>query len=111
MNDKTVKVKSLYSETWPEASQYGSVDNRNGYPHSMRAAGIRFEEGCYPNEIDDTLSAKGTLRFGLKCDTYRGDQWCCFDNFTLLYQALPDFYDGIKAVQAKGKDNKTYKRA
>ena len=108
VNDKTVKVKSLYSETWPEASQYGSVDNRNGYPHSMRAAGIRFEEGCYPNEIEYTLSAKGTLRFGLKCDTYKGDQWCCFDNFTLLYQALPDFYDGIKAVQAKGKDNKTY---
>jgi len=90
-----VKVKSLYSEPWPDASQYGSVDNRNGYPHSMHAAGIRFAEGCYQNELACTLSAKGLLRFGLRCDVYRGDCWCCFDNFQLLYQPLPDFYDGI----------------
>ncbi len=99
LNDSTVKVKSLYSEPWPEASQYGSVDNRNGFPHSMRAAGIRFAEGCYQNEIEYTLSEKGTLRFGLKCDIYRGDCWCCFDNFELLYQALPDFYDGFESVE------------
>ena len=96
VNDETVKVKSLYSETWPEASEYGSVDNRNGYPHSMRAAGIRFAEGCYQNELAYELSAKGTLRFGLKCDVYRGDCWCCFDNFELRYQPLPGYYDGMK---------------
>ena len=95
VNEETVKVKSLYSEPWPDASQYGSVDNRNGYPHSMHAAGIRFAEGCYQNELACTLSAKGLLRFGLRCDVYRGDCWCCFDNFQLLYQPLPDFYDGI----------------
>ena len=112
VNDKTVKVKSLYSETWPEASEYGSVDNRNGYPHSMRAAGIRFAEGCYQNEIAYTLTEKGTLRFGLKCDIYRGDCWCCFDNFALYYQALPDFYDGLESVpeaESKGKkDSPSY---
>ena len=70
--DQSVKVKSLYSEDWPEASGYGSVDNLNGYPHSMYAAGIRFAEGCYPNEVTCTLTDKGTLRFGLKCDTYKG---------------------------------------
>ena len=95
INDEKVKVKSLYSETWPEASEYGSVDNRNGYPHSMKAAGIRFAEGCYQNELAYTLTARGTLTFGIKCDIYRGDCWCCFDNFALLYQALPDYYDGI----------------
>ena len=99
VNDGMVKVKSLYSETWPDASAYGSVDNQNGYPHSMRAAGIRFAEGCYQNEIEYTLSEKGTLKFGLKSDTGGNDNWCCFDNFALYYQALPDFYDGIESVQ------------
>ena len=98
INDGMVKVKSLYSETWPDASQYGSVDNQHGYPHSMRAAGIRFAEGCYQNELAYTLTEKGTLRFGIKSDTGGNDNWCCFDNFELLYQATPDFYDGIKPI-------------
>ena len=100
VNDGAVKVKSLYSETWPDAASYGSVDNRNGYPHSMRAAGIRFAEGCYQNEVSCTLEAKGTLRFGIKSDTGGNDNWCCFDNFALLYQPLPDFYDGIKTLSS-----------
>ena len=99
VNNGKVKVKSLYSETWPDASQYGSVDNQNGYPHSMRAAGIRFAEGCYPNEIAYTLSEKGTLRFGLKSGTGGNDNWCCFDNFSLYYQALPEYYSGIQTIQ------------
>lgn len=98
VNDRKVKVKSLYSETWPDASLYGSVDNQNGYPHSMRAAGIRFAEGCYQNKIKYTLSEKGTLKFGLKSDTGGNDNWCCFDNFSLYYQPTPDFYDSIKPV-------------
>lgn len=98
VNNKQVKVKSLYSEDWPDASSFGSVDNQNGYPHSMRAAGIRFAEGCYQNNIKYTLSETGALRFGLKCSSYTGAQWCCFDNFALYYQALPDFYDGINSL-------------
>ena len=104
VNDKSVKVKSLYSETWPDASSYGGVDNQHGYPHSMRAAGIRFAEGCYLNEIEYTQETTSDLRFGLKCETYVGDCWCCFDNFELYYQALPDFYDGIKSVQSTRED-------
>lgn len=99
VNDKSVKVKSLYSEPWPEASQYGSVDNRNGYPHSMYAAGIRFAEGCYQNQIEYTLSAKGSLKIGLKSDKGGNENWCCFDNFTIYYQPLPDFYTGISTAK------------
>jgi hypothetical protein len=98
VNDKTKKLKSLYSEKWPDASKYGSVDNQNGYPHSMYAAGIRFAEGCYPNELAYTLQEKGTLRFGVKSATGGNSNWCCFDNFSLLYQPLPDFYDTIEPV-------------
>ena len=105
VNDKKVKLKSLYSETWPDAASYGSVDNQKGYPHSMRAAGIRFAEGCYQNEIEYTQETKTELRFGLKCDVYKGDCWCCFDNFALYYQALPDFYDGIEELEGSQPDN------
>lgn len=108
INDKKVKLKSLYSETWPEASQYGSVDNQNGYPHSMRAAGIRFAEGCYKNELAYTLQEKGTLTFGLRCDKNNGSSWCCFDNFSLLYQPLPDYYDGIGEVKSEGVKSEKY---
>ena len=66
----------------------------------MRAAGIRFAEGCYQNEIAYTLSERGTLKFGLKSDTGGNDNWCCFDNFALYYQPTPDFYDGIKPVHS-----------
>lgn len=96
VNDKSKKLKSLYSEKWPDASKYGSVDNQNGYPHSMYAASIRFAEGCYQNELTFTLQEKGTLRLGLKCDKNNGNSWCCFDNFSLLYQPLPDYYDAIE---------------
>jgi hypothetical protein len=108
MNEKRVKVKSLYSEKWPEASQYGSVDNQNGYPHSMRAAGIRFAEGCYKNELACPLQEKGSLTLGLKCDRYTANNWCCFDNFSLLYQPLPDFYDGVGDVKSERVKSEKY---
>lgn len=97
VNDKKVKIKSLYSEPWPEASQYGSVDNQNGYPHSMYAAGIRFAEGYYQNEIEYSLSEKGTLTIGLKSSTGGNDNWCCFDNFSISYKPLPDFYTTVSS--------------
>ena len=61
---------------------------------------MRFAQGCYPNEVTCTLQEKGALRFGLKCDTYRGDCWCCFDNFELYFQALPEIYDGLHLPSA-----------
>ena len=108
VNEKVKKLKSLYSEKWPDSDQYGSVDNQNGYPHSMRAAGIRFAEGCYMNEIAYTLQEKGTLKFGLKCTSNNGSSWCCFDNFSLLYQPLPDCYDGIAEVKSERVKSEKY---
>ena len=51
------------------------------------------------------METKTELRFGLKCDVYKGDCWCCFDNFALYYQALPDFYDGIEELEGSQPDN------
>lgn len=98
-NEKKVKIKSLYSETWPNASLFSSSDNLNGYPHSMHAANIRFAEGCYQNKLQYSHTERGTLQFGLKCNNYINDNWCCFDNFELHYQATKDYYDGITSVQ------------
>jgi hypothetical protein len=98
-NEKKVKIISLYSETWPNASLFSSSDNLNGYPHSMHAANIRFAEGCYQNKLQYSHTERGTLQFGLKCNNYINDNWCCFDNFELHYQATKDYYDGITSVQ------------
>ena len=98
INNKNKKLKSLYSEKWPEADQYGSVDNQRGYPHSMRAAAIRFAEGCYQNEVVYTLQEKGALKIGVKSSTGGNNNWCCFDNFSLLYQGLSDQYDAVEPI-------------
>ena len=37
VNEKVKKLKSLYSEKWPDSDQYGSVDNQNGYPQPLHA--------------------------------------------------------------------------
>ena len=65
---------------------------------------VSDENWTSENEIAYTLSEKGELRFGLKCSTYKGDSWCCFDNFALYYQALPEFYDGIKDIERSTSD-------
>lgn len=89
VNNQMEKVKSLYSEEWPEASQYGRVDNLNGYPNSMHAAEMRFAEGLYLNEMEYTQKTKSSLRIGLKASGHKDDSWCCFDNFSLSYKPLP----------------------
>ena len=70
-----------------------------------RAAGIRFAEGCYKNELAYTLQEKGSLQFGLKSASGGNNNWCCFDNFSLLYQPLPDYYDGIGEVKSESVEN------
>jgi hypothetical protein len=62
VNSQQAKLKSLYAEEWPEASQYGWVDSQNGYPHSMHAAALRFAEGAYQNVIEYTQQSKSALR-------------------------------------------------
>lgn len=99
VNNKEVAIKSLYSEEWPNAGNYGHVDNLNGYPHSMYAAGIRFAEGAYENTIVLTQQSKGNIKIGLRCSEKKDGCWCCFDNFSISYQPLPE-ENGIENIQA-----------
>lgn len=88
-NNKSTKVKSLYSEEWQEAGEYSGMDNLNGYPHSMHAAALLFAEGRYENKIELRLDAKSNIKIGLKCNENKRRSWCCFDNFSIEYKPLP----------------------
>ena len=106
VNSQTQEIKSLYSETWTNASKYGSVDNLNGYPNSMHAAEMRFAEGCYENVIEFTQQTKSALKIGLRCNTQQNDCWCCFDNFSIMYKPLPE-ESGIKTKHRSKKTTNT----
>ena len=106
VNDKSIQIKSLFSEEWPEASQYGWVDNQNGYPHSMRAAEIRFAEGCYENVIEYTLDKKSSLYIGIELIGHQNESWCCFDNFSINYKPVSS--TGIKNTSKDRKSDNTY---
>lgn len=88
-NNKSTKVKSLYSEEWQEAGEYSGMDNLNSYPHSMHAAALLFAEGRYENKIELRLDAKSNIKIGLKCNENKRRSWCCFDNFSIEYKPLP----------------------
>ena len=107
VNNQTQKVKSLYSEEWPEAEQYGRVDNLNGYPNSMHAAEMRFAEGHYLNEMEYTQTTKASLRIGLKTSGHQDDSWCCFDNFSLNYKPLP-VETGIRHSEMGKQSSRAY---
>jgi hypothetical protein len=108
VNGQQEKLKSLYAEEWPEASQYGWVDSKNGYPHSMHAAALRFAEGAYRNAIEYTQQSKSALRIGIKLSGHQNDSWCCFDNFSISYKPLPT-NTGIKNNKGKNRQSgKTY---
>ena len=108
VNSQQAKLKSLYAEEWPEASQYGWVDSQNGYPHSMHAAALRFAEGAYQNVIEYTQQSKSALRIGIKLSGHQNDSWCCFDNFSVSYKPLPT-NTGIKNNKGKNRQSgKTY---
>ncbi|WP_081773255.1 carbohydrate-binding protein [Prevotella sp. P6B4] len=106
VNSETQKVKSLFSEEWPEASKYGWVDNQNGYPHSMHAAETRFSEGAYENVITYKLEKKGTLTIGIELSNHQEESWCCFDNFSITYNPLTN--TGIKGTKKEPRSSKTY---
>lgn len=105
--NESVPVVSLYSEEWPEAGNYGHVDNLNGYPHSMYAAGLRFADGFYKNELVFTIESKQNVRFGLRSSVQKQGCWCCFDNFSLSYKPLADD-NAVRTVTVPFRDEQVY---
>ncbi len=105
--DESVSIRSLYSYDWKEAADYGSVDQLNGYPHSMLAASIAFDAGAYRNWVETDLAQAGSLTVGIKSDKSANSSWCCFDNLQLLYRPF-DSPDAIATPSATGRHHYIY---
>ena len=90
-NDQEQEVLNYYSEYCTEqldnttAWLYNSRAGANVcYAHSMYAGVDCFKRGMYWNHIETDVT-DGTLRIGLRCDTYQTASWCLFDNWMLEY--------------------------
>jgi|GEM_PF-1716393 len=84
-NDEEKPLVSLYAHPYDGPTDaFGDWDLKNGYINSMYAASLCFADNQYLNTIETNVT-NGRLRIGLKNNGYKGDCWCCFDNFRLLY--------------------------
>lgn len=84
-NDDEKPLVSLYAHPYEGPSDiFGSLDLKNGYINSMYAASVCFANDQYLNTIETDVT-NGRLKIGLTSSGYKGDCWCCFDNFRLLY--------------------------
>jgi hypothetical protein len=84
-NDEEKPLESLYVHPYVGPIDiFGDWDLKNGYINSMYAASLCFADNQYLNTIETNVT-NGRLRIGLKNNGYKGDCWCCFDNFKLFY--------------------------
>ena len=101
--DKTQTLKSVYSYELPEwvdgCWTYYSGGWWGGQPHyfpnTMESAAVAFGNGAYWNEL--VFKGSGDLRIGLRNSTWRQNNWCIFDNFTLKYYGTDA--DGLVLAQ------------
>lgn len=109
--DASTALLSLYSYDWEDAANYGPVDNNNGYPHSMYAARLCFDQGAYLNTLQVSHPAKGSLKFGLRSTAkLPAHSWCCFNYFTLHFQPFPT-EDAVQQIEAESPTTPYYNLA
>ena len=73
---------SLYDDS--AAKRYGTASFIN-YPDNVTDANQAFNTyGLYKNKVETTIT-NGTLVLGLYKTEWVDNDWCCFDNFTLIY--------------------------
>lgn len=89
INDSESEFVSLHSEGY-------SVSN---VPDNMSAANTAFNtrNEYTGNSVEHNLSAKGSLRVGVRKMVTIGTDWTCFDNFRLYYKSAKA---GVEAVAA-----------
>lgn len=87
--DKSVKVKSIFDYRKSSAEAGWVVNSAGGYiPDNQSNAADCFDSGedVYLNTIKDISVGNGRLQIGIrKANKSVSYDWCCFDNFTLLY--------------------------
>ncbi|MBM6993794.1 MAG: alpha-galactosidase [Prevotella sp.] len=99
-NGDSTAIASLYSYTFPNAANYGTIDVKNGFANSMQTASQAFVANAYRNEVTTTLSETGMLKIGLVTLTHANDSWACFDDFQITYRPLSST-DAIRTPMAR----------
>ena len=77
-NDEQVALKSWYSSK-----------TETNDPNNTTQAVAKFEAGNYLNEVYVYVDAKGELKINLAKNSHVGDNWVCFNNFTLTRYDAP----------------------
>ena len=97
-NKAELPVMSLYDD---RVTNY--TENPYAYPDNVSAANQAFNSyGLYTNTLAFELS-DGSLEFGIYKTNAVGGDWCCFDNFKLMYCGSGT---GITEVNATDEDDK-----
>lgn len=91
-NDKSVALKSVYSEAkteaeggWAVESAASSAGNVYFIPNSQGEAAACFEAGAYLNEIKNIEVTDGTLTISVSREGEAIFDWTVFDNIRLTY--------------------------
>ena len=80
-NKVELPVMSLYDES---ATNY--TDNPYNYPDNVTAANQAFNaNGLYTNTLAFELAEGASLELGIYKTVHVDGDWCCFDNFKLMY--------------------------
>ncbi len=108
-NTCSVKIANLYDEMYEESTgaegeKSAVVDGKNYYVIGTQGTiGALFSEGKYMNTVDVFVKEGEALQLGLVLDgKYVINNWCLFDNFTLLYlgngkENMPDAIEGVES--------------
>ena len=100
-NQAETAVMSLYDDS--AAKRYGTASFIN-YPDNVTDANQAFNTyGLYKNKVETTIT-NGTLVLGLYKTEWVDNDWCCFDNFTLIYLGTGTGIGQRVQVEGQGSD-------
>lgn len=96
LGNETAPICNIYDQTRfvpPYIDGYAGGSNQKMAPDTMHGASAAFDIGQYWNLLNTTTTADADLTFGLNIIGGLANNWTCFDNFRLYYNA-----SGISAV-------------
>ena len=88
---KSIELPSVYSEAKESSTGGFTYTTDAGYvPNGQSDAAKCFSEGYYTTTLTDIVVTDNTLTLGVKRteDKAVTGDWCCYDNFTLMYYGL-----------------------
>ena len=105
--DGTARNALLYAGV-NESPLLAGVDDGEGLPGNVDAAGEAFSNGRYGGNEVETIVTDGTLRIGVKKNLHIEGDWTVFDNFRLTYlgeatqeEAFAALLNALQSVQTE----------